>query len=169
MCKHLDDARIDLTELFNIQRELSEIPHSSNPAVHRLTATVNRATSSLCGLDHVACHPVVDIKQFACRIADKNIKVASLKNLPDVVTKLIMSCLLEGLQLGVPKIIGNPNTLAPRSTKYWMELFANNEARKEELLKRKLTCAAWAFKLRQTLGSALNDMKKDLLIYYRKG
>ncbi|EYC21062.1 hypothetical protein Y032_0020g206 [Ancylostoma ceylanicum] len=45
-----------------------------------------------------ACRPAADIKQYACRIADNNIKVAALKNLPDFVTNLLIGCLLEALQ-----------------------------------------------------------------------
>ncbi|RCN35077.1 hypothetical protein ANCCAN_19073, partial [Ancylostoma caninum] len=95
---------------------------------------------------------VVDIKQFACRIVDKNVKVAPFKNLPDFVTNLFIGCLLEGLQLGVPEIIGDSNTLARRPTKYWMELGPNREATKKELLGRKSTPAAWAVKLGQARG-----------------
>ncbi|RCN38791.1 hypothetical protein ANCCAN_15266 [Ancylostoma caninum] len=85
MCKHIDDARIDLAELSNIQQELSEIPHSSDSVVRRLTATVNRATSSLCGLGLVVNAVVMKISKVHSDMSEakSHLRHLPLPDLPD--------------------------------------------------------------------------------------
>ncbi|EYB90749.1 hypothetical protein Y032_0214g2314 [Ancylostoma ceylanicum] len=54
----------------------------------------------------------------------------------------------------------DPENLRRKPTQYWLKLGSNYDGRKKALTALRTTRAAWAVKIRQAIGRALNDVRQ---------